>query len=179
MQTDIVAMVQIIASQLIISIVFFIISLRIGKVALGLVDEKIESTVNQMYEKIDEKIQRTIDDVGGMFGEIFEKPTVKKAFGIIGSQGGQATASRALTDSIAMDVLNGPKFAGLKLAAEAFGIDIDGRIENHGAVNTLNSIQSLAGMIPGFDLGSLMQGGMDLSVGHEANHSGKNPYRGG
>lgn len=179
MQTDIMTIGVLIAGNLIISIVFFIISLRIGKVALALIDEKIESTVNQMYIQIDDKIQATVDGIGEMFGDIFEKPTVKKAFGIIGSQGGQATANRALTDKIAMDMLNGPKLAGLKLIASGLGMDIDEYIEEHGAVNTLQSINALSGMVPGLDLGFLMQGGMNPSVGHEANHTGKNPYRGG
>ncbi|GAI26120.1 unnamed protein product, partial [marine sediment metagenome] len=99
---------------------------------------------------------------------------VKKAFGIIGSQGGQVTAERGLTNKIAMDVLNGPKFGGLKLAASAVGIDLDSYIQEHGAINTMNSISSLAGMIPGFDLGSILKGGGNPSVGFEAN--GGNPY---
>jgi hypothetical protein len=141
---------------------------------LNHIDNRIIEITNQMYEKIDEKIQLTLDEVGEQFEGILTQPTVKKAFGIIGSQGGQATAEIGLTNKIAMDVLNGPKFGGLKIAASALGIDIDSYIEEHGAVNTINSITSLAGMIPGFDLGSLLQGGGDLSVGFEAN--GKHPF---
>ena len=173
MQTDIVAMTYLIASQLIISLVFFVISLRLGRLALATmlthIDNRIIMITNQMYEKIDEKIQMTLDAVGEQFSEILTQPTVSKAFGIIGSQGGQATAEIGLTNKIAMDVLNGPKFAGLKIAAEAFGMNLDEYIEGHGAVNTLHSIRSLAGMIPGFDLGSLLKGGGDASVGFEAN----------
>lgn len=178
MQTDIVAMGVLIASQLIISIFFFVVGLKIGKLALSTmlshIDERIIAITNQMYEKIDEKIQQTLDEVGEQFAGILEKPTVKKAFGIIGSQGGIATAERTLTNKIATDVLNGPKFGALKIAASAMGVDIDSYIAEHGALNTINSIQSLASMIPGFDLGSLLQGGGDPSVGFEAN--GGNPY---
>lgn len=165
MQTDIMAIGVLIASYVIISIISFYLARKQLRLALA-----------TMHQIIDEKIQATIDEIGGVFEQVFEKPTVKKAFGIIGSQGGQATAASALTEKIALDVLSGPKLAGLKLVAGGIGLDVDSYIEEHGAVNTINAIQSLAGAIPGLDLGSLLQGaGQTLSVGHEAN--GDNPYR--
>lgn len=165
MQTDLQAIGVLIVANLIISTYFALRSRKEFTLALA-----------TMYKVIDEKIQNTIDEVGGQFEAIFEKPVVKKAFGIIGSQGGQATADRALTDKIALDVLNGPKFASLKLIASGIGMDVDAYIEQHGAVNTINAINSLGGMIPGLDLGSLLSGGTNLAVGHEAN--GKHPYLG-
>lgn len=166
MSIEILALGLLIAGQMIISVVLFLK----GR-------EQIVVTLADMELTIDNKIQATVDGIGELFGEIFEKPTVKKAFGIIGSQGGQATANKALTDKIATDVLSGPKFAGIKLIADGLGMNIEEYIETHGAVNTLGAIQSLGGMIPGFDLGSMLQGDMNLSVGHEANHRGDNPYR--
>lgn len=163
MQTEALVIGVLIASQVIISIISFFLGRKQLRIALA-----------TLSKVIDNKIQITIDEISGVFGEIFEKPTVKKAFSIIGSQGGTANANRALTDQIALDVLNGPKMAGLKLAASALGLDIDQYIEAHGAVNTIQAINSLGGMIPGMDLGSLLQGGTNLAVGHEAN--GKNPY---
>ena len=164
MQTDIMAIGVLIASQLIISVIFFIISRKQLAFALG-----------TMYQVIDEKIQKTIDEVSGVFGEIFEKPNVKKAFSIIGSQGGQATASGAAMERMATDVLNSPKIAGLKTVAKmGLGIDLDSYIESDGAVNTLKNIQGLA-ELTGIDIGKALGGGPNLAVGHEAN--GNNPYR--
>ena len=174
MQTDIVALGVLIACQLII----FIVGLAVGKRALVLIDAKIESTVNQMYEKVDEKIQATIDELSEVFGAIFEKPIVKKGMSIIGSQGGKATAHNSLTEKIALDVLNGPKLAGVKLLASGIGMDVDAYVQDHGAVNTIEAIKSLSAHIPGLDLGSmLMSEGPNLAIGHEANGAGDNPYR--
>ena len=170
MPTDILAISLLVASQLIISFVFFIIGRKQLIFALA--------TLSQV---IDEKIQVTIDEVSGVFGEIFEKPNVKKAFSIIGSQGGKATADNAMMDKIATDVLNGPKLAGIKTVAKmGLGIDIDSYIEEDGAIKTLQNLQGLGELI-GVDITSVLGGalggqpGMNLSVGHEANSN--NPYR--
>ncbi|GAH92595.1 unnamed protein product [marine sediment metagenome] len=56
MQTDIVAIGYLIASQLIISIIFFILSLKIGKVALAAmlirIDERILEITNQIGSQL-------------------------------------------------------------------------------------------------------------------------------
>lgn len=127
--------------------------------------------------KLRTTLQEVIDILGTVFSDIFEKPTVKKAFGIIGSQGGEARADKAVVDKIAIDVLNSEKFAGLKMAASAIGLDIDSYIEEHGARATLQALQSLGGLL-GIDITSLLQTG-DLGSmlgGGGSQPSGSNPY---
>lgn len=128
-----------------------------------------------MEKVIDNKIQMTIDGIGGQLEEVFGDPMVKRGMSLIGSQGGQANADKTLQNKIAMDILNGPQFAGLKIIASTLGLNVDEYIEDHGAKSTIEAINSLSGLIPGMDLGSIMKGGMNPSVGHEANNT-KNPY---
>lgn len=95
----------------------------------------------------------SLEELIGLFGEIFEKPTVKKAFSILGKQSGETRHNKAITDQIAVDVLNGPKFSGLKLVAKGLGMDVDEYIEEHGATDTIAGIMSLAQML-GIDINS-------------------------
>lgn len=117
-----------------------------------------------------------IDLLPEIFGQLFTDPTVKKAYSIIGSQGGAKKSNTAVMNKLAVDVLNSPKMQGLKMGASALGIDIDGYIEEHGAIGTLEGLQGIGGLL-GININEVLQqglGGMNPSVGHEAN--GRNPY---
>lgn len=126
---------------------------------------------------VDSRIQAGIDDVGEALGQIFEKPIVKASMTNIGKLGGAAMQNKALINRMATDVLDGPKFAGLKMAAKmGLNIDIDEYIEENGAVATLQAAQSLGALI-GIDVTKIMNDGLNganLAVGPEAN--GTNYY---
>lgn len=125
---------------------------------------------------VDDRIQNAIDGVSEVLIQIFEKPVVKASMTQLGKKGGAAMQQKSLVNKMAMDVLDGPKFAGLKMGAKTLlNIDVDQYIEENGAVATLQAAQSLGQMV-GIDVTQLMSGGMNganLSVGHEAND---NPY---
>lgn len=100
---------------------------------------------------IDEHMQNAIDSVGDALGELFIDPTVKKGFSLAGTLGGQAKAEGALVDEMANDMLDSPQFSAIRLAAEGIGLDIEGYIEKHGAIKTLQAAQQLA-KVAGIDL---------------------------
>jgi len=133
--------------------------------------------------QIDVKIQQAVDGVGEAIGvvleQIFEKPVVKASMTNLGKLGGAAMQNKSIINKMATDVLDGPKFAGLKMAAKmGLNIDIDQYIEENGAVATLQAAQSLGQMV-GIDVTQLMAGGLNganLAVGPEAN--GVNYYLG-
>lgn len=121
------------------------------------------------------KFQEFLDLMPNIFSALFTDPTVKKAYSIIGTQGGAVKTKTAVMNNLATDVLNSPKMQGLKMAADAVGIDVDGYIEDHGAIETLEGLKGI-GDLAGIDIFKLLSQGLgDLSVGHEANH-GRNPY---
>lgn len=121
---------------------------------------------------VDSRIQAGIDDVGEVLGQIFEKPIVKRAMTDLGAKGGAAMQNKALINRMATDVLDGPKFAGLKMAAKmGLNIDLDQYIEENGAVATLQAAQSL-GQLVGIDITQALAGGLNganLAMGSEAN----------
>lgn len=129
--------------------------------------------------QIDVKIQDAIDGVGEALNEVFARPVVKASMTQLGKQGGAAMQNKALINKMATDVLDGPKFAGLKMAAKmGLNIDIDEYIEENGAVATLQAAQSL-GQLVGIDVTQALAGGLNganLAVGSEAN--GINYYLG-
>lgn len=122
---------------------------------------------------VDSRIQTGIDEVGEVLGQIFEKPIVKASMTNLGKLGGAAMRDKSLINKMATDVLDGPKFAGMKmLAKQALNIDIDQYIEENGAVATLQAAQSL-GQLVGVDISQVMSGGLNganLSVGPESDH---------
>lgn len=130
----------------------------------------IDELKAEFTEIVNERLQTAIDSIGEAFSEILTDPTVSKAFGIIGSQGGQAKASNALIDEMATDILDGPQFSAIQLGAEAMGLDIGGYIEKHGALKTINAAKQFAQMagidIMNFDLGSLNVPGPATSGGN-------------
>jgi len=50
-------------------------------------------------------IQEVLNDVGGQFSEIFEKPQVKRAMTVLGKQSGDVRASAALKNKVATKAL--------------------------------------------------------------------------
>lgn len=128
---------------------------------------------------IDVRIQDAIDQVFSALGEIFEKPLVKGSMKVLSEKGHITQSNNALVNRMATDVLDGPKFAGIKLLAkQALNIDVDEYIEENGAVATLQAAQSL-GQLVGIDITQALASGLNganLAVGSEAN--GVNYYLG-
>ncbi len=125
----------------------------------------------EFQEIVDERLQTAIDTIGESIGEIFTQPTVKKAFSIIGSQGGEARAENIAVDDMAKDMLDGPQFAAIRMGAEALGLDIESYIEKHGAIRTISAAQQLA-KLAGIDIMNIDLG--NLSVPGPS--SGGNPF---
>lgn len=132
----------------------------------------IEQLKLEFTEIVDERLQAAIDAIGESFGQILSEPTVKKAFSIIGSQGGEAKAANQVVDDMAKDMIDGPQFAAIKLGAEALGIDVGSYIEKHGAMNTLRAAQQL-GQFAGIDIMNLNLGSLALPG---ASGPSRNPY---
>ncbi len=132
----------------------------------------LEDLKDEFTEIVDERLQTAIDTIGEAFGEILSQPTVKKAFSIIGSQGGEARAENIAVDEMAKDMLDGPQFAAIRMGAEALGLDIESYIEKHGAIRTISAAQQLAKMA-GIDLMNIDLGNLSIP-GPTGN--GNNPY---
>lgn len=122
-----------------------------------------------IFEK---RLYSIIDSFADLIKGAFTEPTVKKAFAILGGKSADAKANRAVVDSLATDILSGPKFASLKMGASFLGIDIDSYIEEHGALNTLEGLQSIAGAL-GINVNDIIAGGIGGSVQPS---EVKNPY---
>lgn len=116
-------------------------------------------------------IDDTINSVTDVILENVTSPMAKRAMSILGTKSGEVRGQTAMVDKIATDVLNGPKMGAIKLGAQALGLDLDGYVEEHGAMQTLQAMQSVAGML-GIDINTMLAGGGQAqgSVG------GKNPY---
>lgn len=134
-----------------------------------------KAAIIEIDNLVQDKLQGVMDSLGEVFEGIFTQPTVKKAFSIIGSQGGQAKAEAGLVDDIAKDVLNGPQFAAIKMGASSLlGIDVDGYIEEKGAMQTLGAMQQIAGML-GIDINQVVSGQLG-NIGGSLAAPGNNPY---
>lgn len=121
-------------------------------------------------------IRNSLLEVGDLLSGIFEKPTVKKAYSILGSKSAESRQESALGEQMALDVINSEKFAGIKLAAKGIGIDVDEYIEDHGAISTLKQASSLAGML-GINLEQVLSGNMTaLNTSEHTISQTKNPY---
>lgn len=116
-------------------------------------------------------INDTINSVIDAFEENITSPMAKRAMSILGTKSGEVRGQNAMVEKIAGDVLNGPKMAAIKIGASALGLDLDSYVEEHGALQTLQGMQSVAGML-GIDINTMLSGGGQVqgSVG------GKNPY---
>jgi hypothetical protein len=121
-------------------------------------------------------MSRAIDEVADLFGGILSEPTVKKAFSILGGKSGEARADKAVVDSLATDILNGPQFASLKMGADLIGVDVESYIEKHGAMGTIQGLSQIAGML-GIDINSIIGGG--LQAGGSSSSGSSNPFLGG
>jgi len=126
---------------------------------IEIVDSKfnLEELKNEFTEIVDERLQTAIDSIGEAFSGILTDPTVKKAFSIIGSQGGETRSKNIAVDEMAKDMLEGPQFAAVRMGAEALGLDIESYIEKHGAMKTIQAAKQLADFA-GIDL-------MNLNIG--------------
>ena len=80
----------------------------------------------------------------------------------LGVKSGEKRKEKAIMDQVASDVLDGPKLAGLKMAAKAIGIDVDEYIAEHGAADTIKSIASLGQML-GINVTDLLSSGLNSS----------------
>lgn len=135
----------------------------------------IEAIKEEFESLVHDKMQEAIDAVGGTLQELFLDPTTKKAFSILGSQGGEARAEKAVVDSMAMDLIDSPQFSAIRMGAEALGLDIEGYIEKHGAIKTLTAAQQLA-KVAGLDIMKMDLSSLSLPGGSGAPSSGSNPY---
>jgi len=115
-----------------------------------------------------------VDSIAELFTESLSKPAVSRAMGILGNASGESRSKSAIVDKLATDVLSGPKMSALKLGASAIGIDIDDYIEEHGALGTLQGLQTIAGAL-GIDVNSIIGGGIGEIQG-QAPQGGDNPY---
>jgi len=125
--------------------------------------------------KVRKWIHETVDGIAETLSGIFEKPTVKKAFSVLGKRSAEVQKGNRMVDAIAGDVLNSPKIKGLKMAASAIGLDIDSYIEEYGAVDTLQALQQFAPML-GIDIGQLVQGGASGPGVLNTTTQERNPY---
>ena len=127
-----------------------------------------------LYWIVQRKFNESISTLGSVFGDIFEKPSVKRAMGILGKHSGESRAMDAVVEDAATQVLSSDKMQGIKLAARAIGIDLDGMIEDHGAVSTLQGLNQLAGML-GIDLTNISLSGLS-QLGGNSGATQPNPY---
>jgi len=129
---------------------------------------------------IDVKIQTAIDEVSTALETVFQSPVIKRSLSHMANMGGEAMQDKAISNKMALDMLNSPKFEGLKMAVKlGLNVDIDEYIEEHGAERTLQSAIAL-GNQAGIDVMGLLTGGLNganLAVGSEAD--GGNYYLGG
>jgi tRNA threonylcarbamoyladenosine modification (KEOPS) complex Cgi121 subunit len=133
----------------------------------------IDALKAEIEAKVHENLQNAIDTFAESFQEILGQPTIKKAFSLIGSQGGEAKATSGLVDQMANDVLSSGQFQGIIAGAQMMGLNVEEYIEEHGAVKTIQAAQQLAKML-GIDIMK-----MDLSnIGSLAKpaQSSDNPY---
>jgi len=152
-------------------------------IAIPLVFYVVTSVIGYrlLIKKFDQRIQMAIDNVADALGAVFtdDKRLAKQAMSLIRKTGVETENKRDIINNMAMNILDGPKFAAIKAAAKmGLNIDIDEYIEENGAVETLQAAQSLGQMV-GIDVNQLMAGGLNganLAVGSEAN--GVNYYLG-
>ena len=122
-------------------------------------------------------VRGTMSEVADLLVDIFEKPAVSRAMGVLGKRSGEVRGDSAMAEQMALDIINSEKFEGLKLAAKGIGIDLDEYIEEHGASKTIRQAISLGKML-GIDVETLISGGLS-GLNTESSHTvseTKNPY---
>lgn len=125
------------------------------------------------FRYFEKRLYGIVDSIAELFAESLSQPAVSRAMGILGKKSGEVRSQSAVVDKLASDVLNGPKFSALKMGASAIGIDIEDYIEEHGAVGTLQGLQSIAGAL-GIDINSIIAGGVGEAASGSAGDN--NPY---
>ena len=127
------------------------------------------------FRFFEKKLWVIVESIGEMFASTISTPAVSKAMGILGKRSGEVRRDSAVVDQLASDVLSGPKMSALKMGASAIGIDIDEYIEEHGAVGTLQGLQTIAGAL-GIDVNQIIGGGLGEMASGGAPQGGSNPY---
>lgn len=103
-------------------------------------------------------IGETISAVVDQFTEIFIDPQVKRSMTILGKESGKVRARQGTVDALALNILDGPRMKGLKMAAKTLlNIDIDSFIEEHGATDTIAGLKEIAGLL-GIDISQVLMG---------------------
>lgn len=125
-------------------------------------------------KRIMREIVEIVDNIGDLFESILSTPTVKGAMSVLGKKSADASASRKIVDSLATDILSGPKLKALKMGAKQIGIDVDQYIEENGALETLSGIQEIAGYL-GIDVNQILQGGVS-ELSSPGQPGGSSPY---
>lgn len=158
---------------------FLVVVIIVGVVLVRREEAKWSGTIDnlkvELEQKVHDNLQAAIDAFGGSFQEILGQPTIKKAFALIGSQGGEAKAQNGLVDEIATDILESPALSAARMGAEALGLDVEGYIEKHGALKTISAIQQFA-KIAGIDLMKFDLSSLSLPGKHGGGALGDNPY---
>jgi len=126
------------------------------------------------FRFFEKRIYGIVDSIAELFTESLTQPAVSRAMGILGKASGESRSNSAIVDKLATDVLSGPKFSAMKMGASAIGINIDDYIEEHGAVGTLQGLQTIAGAL-GIDINQIISGGMGEIAGGSSGGVG-NPY---
>lgn len=113
-----------------------------------------------------------------IFGKLIN-PLTHLGAKMAGESSGFNRASKAVTEDAAEGILNSPNIAGLKMIASQLGFDIDGMIEDHGAVETLAGITQVLAVVGINPQDLLMKGigslGKNL-LGQESQSTTGNPY---
>jgi len=176
MSAELVAITCLIAYLVIISVVVYRTAKRKESQYLALIPSTVSNLKVEFESMFQDKLQGAIDAIGESLGQLLTEPTVKKAFAIIGKQGGEAKAESGLVDQMANDVLDSPQFAAIRAAASVMGLDIEDYITQHGAIKTIQAVNQLSKAL-GMDLMKMDLGQLAGSLARPAgSHSSENPY---
>lgn len=93
---------------------------------------------------------------GGLL-EFFNQGIVKRGMSMIGKQSGEARRNKAVENQIANSVIQKTIGPYKIIIDKVLGIDIDGMVEEYGAMEVLNTLQRFLPM--------LKQAGVDLDIG--------------
>ncbi len=127
------------------------------------------------FRFFEKRLYGIVDSIAELFTEALTQPAVSRAMGVLGKKSGEARSNTAIVDKLASDVLSGPKMNALKMGASAIGIDIDDYIQEHGAVGTLQGLQTIAGAL-GIDVNQIIGGGLGELTSGATSTAGSNPY---
>jgi len=120
------------------------------------------------YRRIKNTIWDTINAWGQQFVEEAINPTVSKAFGIIGSQGGTAKATKELQGKMAKGFLNNQMGELRMLGEQVLGLDFDDLIDQYGATTVMKAVGGFMGAMQGKGGGGLLSGFLSRQKGHNS-----------